>query len=199
MIRSTRTGRYIKQPKKTSLKDLVFSAVLVTALTVMTGYAVGHSFVVEAESEKSPLASDYVTPSLTPSPSTTVAAMPFSVVPTVAATTGEVTSESGVVSERDIINTFENADIIHQIYQGESSYGKHDVCRARGMYNGFGYAEPDPLRNGPTCYDSFEKVVGLVDAWITDKLSKGFSRSQMNCYYVRGLAVEDCNTAYKLK
>lgn len=73
MIRSTRTGRYIKQPKKTSLKDIVFSAVLVTALTVMTGYAVGHSvpdaFASTESDFHSPLPVNHVAPSITVSPS----------------------------------------------------------------------------------------------------------------------------------
>jgi len=98
--------------------------------------------------------------------------------------------------EYKTIGKYKNRQIIALIYFSESNYGKHDVCREKGKFNGFGYNEW--TGHSPTCYDSFDKVVSLVDAWIEDKSNKGMSFNRMNCYYVRGLDQENCDTAYKL-
>ena len=90
------------------------------------------------------------------------------------------------------------AQVIAQIYKGESNYGRADICRSRGLANGFGFAEPNPLENGPTCYDSFETVVSHVNNWIHERVQEGFSLSEMNCYYIRGVKSSECSTSYKL-
>lgn len=100
--------------------------------------------------------------------------------------------------EWETIAKYENAATIAQIYRGESNYGAYDACRRRGMYNGFGFMEPNPLKYGPTCFSTFETVVSKVNDWINARLNEGFTKKQMNCYDITGRAVEYCNTSYKL-
>lgn len=105
-------------------------------------------------------------------------------------------------NETEIINSMRYPDVIRQIYQGESTSGRNDVCRSRGIgFNGFGYGESGTrLRTlGPLCFPTFRDVVQNVDDWIADKVAQGYSLNKLNCLYVRGYAVENCSTAYKLK
>lgn len=98
--------------------------------------------------------------------------------------------------EYKTIGKYKHRQMIAHIYKHESSYGTYDVCRSKGKANGFGFAEW--TGHSPTCYDSFDTVVKLVNDWIEDKVQKGWSYARMNCYYVRGLDTEDCSTSYKL-
>lgn len=115
---------------------------------------------------------------------------------------GLLSSSSDSMSEQEIINSMRYPDVIRQIYQGESTSGRNDECRRRGIgYNGFGYGESVTRLQtvGPLCFPTFRDVVQNVDDWIHDKTLKGYSLNVMNCLYVRGYAVENCTTAYKLK
>jgi len=98
--------------------------------------------------------------------------------------------------EYKTIGKYKHRQMIAHIYQNESNFGKYDVCRSKGKFNGWGYNEW--TGHSPTCYDSFDTVVSLVNDWIEDKAQKGWSYARMNCYYVRGLNTENCDTAYKL-
>ena len=98
--------------------------------------------------------------------------------------------------EYKTIGKYKHRQLIAHIYEHESGFGTHDVCRGKGKANGFGYNEW--TGHSPTCYDSFDTVVKLVNDWIEDKDKQGWSYARMNCYYVRGLNTEDCDTAYKL-
>ena len=113
-----------------------------------------------------------------------------------------VSHSSNSKSEDEIINSKRYPDIIRQIYQGESTSGRNDECRRRGIgFNGFGFGESmTRLRTiGPMCYPTFDAVVTAVDDWIGEKIALGYSKNVINCLYVRGYAVENCSTAYKLQ
>lgn len=68
-------------------------------------------------------------------------------------------------SEYELIHSKKNGQILWIVYALESSRGKNDICRAKGMYNGFGYMKTH-------CYATFEEVVTVVDNWFTDHLEK---------------------------
>lgn len=53
--------------------------------------------------------------------------------------------------------------IVATVYRLESSAGKNDSCRARGLYNGYGFAPG-------TCYSSHDEVTALVTAWFTKRV-----------------------------
>lgn len=103
-------------------------------------------------------------------------------------------------SEWKIISKLKNPHLVAHIYKHESTFGRFDACRSRGEYNGFGWRESVTRlkTEGPVCYSDFSVLVSEVDAWIEDKKSQGMSLAKINCLYVRGLAVEQCETAYKL-
>ena len=95
-----------------------------------------------------------------------------------------------------VISQAKHSSLIAYIYGHESTYGKYDVCRSKGMANGFGYNEY--TGHSPTCYKSFSEVEGHVDRWIDDKIRAGMSLARINCLYVRGVNSETCNSGYKL-
>ncbi len=100
--------------------------------------------------------------------------------------------------EWSVIAKQKYANVIAQIYKGESNFGAMDICRSQGLANGFGFMEPNPLKHGPTCFDSFEKVVSHVNNWIHARVQEGFNLAELNCYYIRGIRSSQCNTSYKL-
>ena len=102
--------------------------------------------------------------------------------------------------EWQIISKFRYKSILAHIYKHESTFGRNDACRKQGGYNGFGFKESDDYiqRHGSYCYATFESLVGDVNDWIADKVKKGWSLNKINCYYVRGLAAEQCKSGYKL-
>jgi len=70
--------------------------------------------------------------------------------------------------------------IVDVIYRLESSQGKHDPCRIKGGYNGFGMAPG-------TCYDSHAIVRAKVENWFDKCLNKnGYSLSHCACSYNLG-------------
>lgn len=103
-------------------------------------------------------------------------------------------------TEWEIINKYEHKTLIATIYRGESSFGRNDVCRSRGGFNGFGFRENVSRlqTEGPVCYDSFETLIKDVNDWLDQYVDQGWSYNKINCWYVRGYAVENCDTSYKL-
>lgn len=82
-------------------------------------------------------------------------------------------------TEQSVIQATKNADIIWKIYGLESGWGTNDVCRQNGGYNGFGF--------GKDCFESFEKLVNRVDAWLTEQLKRRRGNLQDTlCYYNQG-------------
>jgi len=98
-------------------------------------------------------------------------------------------------SEAQIIAKLPHAELVAHIYQHESSFGKNDVCRKKGMYNGFGYAESNPKVDGPTCFSTFEAVATQVSMWIEQR--RHLSNAHLTCLYIRGVNGPNCDTAYK--
>jgi len=101
MIRSKKTGRYTRQPKKVSFKDLLATGIFTLSVVMGTGYAIGHQLPVQASSETvkiiSPLPANFqiVTPSVTP----TLTATPQPVQNVIAKTTTTPVLVVEVVSE----------------------------------------------------------------------------------------------------
>lgn len=93
-----------------------------------------------------------------------------------------------------VIASAANADILWQVYKIESSRGKMDGCRKKGLYNGFGYGQPDSaMANGTgACYKTFEEVVGKVDAWFTKREQEGLTIIESLCYYNTGHKLKEC-------
>jgi hypothetical protein len=87
------------------------------------------------------------------------------------------------------------ADIIPKIYQLESSGGKNDSCKQKGLVNGYGYGT---WTNHLTCFDSKEEVENKVVAWFEEKLQT-YSLAESVCLYNTGRATSDCLYYQKFK
>lgn len=85
-------------------------------------------------------------------------------------------------------------EIADRIFILESSAGKNDSCRLRGMYNGYGYMQSKFYNE---CFESQEKVRGLVENWISDKLNKNYKTAELVCFYNRGIKTDSCEYANK--
>jgi len=79
--------------------------------------------------------------------------------------------------------------IADKIFTLESSRGKNDGCRDKGLYNGYGYAQSTFMWK---CYETRDEVLGHVLSWIQDKLNKGFRTPELLCYYNEGIKKNDC-------
>jgi hypothetical protein len=84
---------------------------------------------------------------------------------------------------------YEIGDIVDGIFTLESSRGKNDGCRDKGLYNGYGYMQSSFHW---MCYATQEEVVNLVIDWVEDKRDKGFDTAELLCYYNRGIKESDC-------
>ncbi len=107
--------------------------------------------------------------------------------------TSSALSEIPNNEEWAVISKFPNRQLIAHIYKHESSFGRADICRKWGKFNGFGFNEWKG--HSPTCFSSFEEVVSLVNNWIEERKYLGLAK--MSCLYIRGVAVENCDTNYK--
>ncbi len=91
-----------------------------------------------------------------------------------------------------IISKYPNKQLIAHIYKYESNFGRADICRLRGGFNGWGMGETG---KGPNCFPTFEAVVKRVNDWIEEH--KYLSYLQMGCLYITGRPIENCSTSYK--
>lgn len=163
--------------------------IITIAFMIMKIYLPTHSTVVEEEKV---------------SPSATVhgAALPSPVATEEAKVKTHTTALADIPSDTEwsVIAKYPYRQVIAQIYQGESSFGRHDVCRRMGMYNGFGWRESEKQlkTNGPVCYEDFNQLVSEINNWIDKRVHEGMQLSEINCYYVRGIKASQCDTAYKL-
>lgn len=82
------------------------------------------------------------------------------------------------------------AHLVKAIYVLESSGGKNDGCVRDGRgVNGFGYRQN---KREFVCFDSHERVEGLVTRWVEDKLEKNYTIPELLCYYNQGERVKMC-------
>lgn len=126
----------------------------------------------------------------TQSPAVTTSPLPkyinFNLIPKVYA---DFEAKPSNENEAEIINSQKHAAVIWRIYELESTFGRKDNCREKGLVNGFGFAVNT---SGTRCYTSFAEVVKDVNNWIDDKYSNGWDISTMVCYYNRGVKSTDC-------
>jgi len=94
-----------------------------------------------------------------------------------------------VRTDKEIIMSKTNGAILWKVYGLESTWGKNDLCKRDGTYNGFGYAQNYSVWS---CFQSFEIVADKVDKWFTTKL-KTYSLSESLCLYNTGNATKTCD------
>lgn len=78
--------------------------------------------------------------------------------------------------------------LLASIYQLESSSGKNDGCKTKGMFNGFGYGQN---ANSWNCFSTFSEVENKVRLWF-EKRVPTMGLSTAICYYNSGHKVADC-------
>lgn len=81
--------------------------------------------------------------------------------------------------------TIKIQDVVYRVYRLESSGGRNDSCRNRGLFNGYGYIPGQ-------CYASHEEVTGLVTAWFEREIPKKGLVGAL-CYYNTGRVLETCD------
>jgi hypothetical protein len=77
---------------------------------------------------------------------------------------------------------FSVQEIADKIYILESSGGKNDSCRLKGMWNGYGYFVYDKNNR---CFESQAEVRVIVEKWFLDKLQE-YSLPEAVCGYNLG-------------
>lgn len=92
--------------------------------------------------------------------------------------------------EHNQINPKQLDDIARKIQILESSGGKNDGCKRKGMVNGYGYRQNSTEIK---CFDSKTDVKRLVEGWFYDKFNSGYTLSQAVCEYNTGKKLNDCN------
>lgn len=80
------------------------------------------------------------------------------------------------------------ANVVAKVFQLESSSGKHDSCRSKGLYNGYGYAQNN---NSWACYERQSEVTALVTRWFEKHISSDGLITSL-CYYNTGRKTADC-------
>lgn len=79
-------------------------------------------------------------------------------------------------------------DIVSKIHKLESSGGKNDGCKNKGLYNGYGYAQNEFTWN---CYKTQDEAKSYVVAWFEKNL-KDKTIAEAVCYYNTGIVSDDC-------
>ena len=79
--------------------------------------------------------------------------------------------------------------VVDGIFTLESSKGRNDGCRDKGLYNGYGYGQSTFAWN---CFETQEEVIAKVNGWLEDKIDKGFTIAEALCYYNEGIRRNDC-------
>lgn len=90
--------------------------------------------------------------------------------------------------EMSTINKYKHAGIMWRIYMLESTFGKNDGCKAKGLFNGFGYGQDGTNHR---CYTSFDAVAHDVNEWIETNLQK-YTLAQAMCRYNTGKPIDGC-------
>lgn len=205
----TQAKAKVTKPAKKESKGLSWKvkvpAVTITVLLVIFGIAYGiDSFFdsydlkfqtpiiiqtpVKIESREAKMVSPVIqeaTPSATPAPAKESS---FNLVEPAYA------KEIATAGDIELIEAQPHSDILKKVYKLESSSGKNDGCKEKGLFNGFGYGQNNIYWN---CFESFEIVVTKVNNWFADKLDKGYTVSEALCYYNLGKRLETCDYAQK--
>ncbi len=87
---------------------------------------------------------------------------------------------------------FKHGWLMRGIYAKESSMGKNDSCKNKGLVNGFGFMESTYTWQ---CFTSFTEVANKVDGWLDENL-KDKTVPEALCYYNMGVRTSDCNYAH---
>lgn len=101
--------------------------------------------------------------------------------------TGEV---SGVVdstpkTDMEIIEEYYLAPVLKSVYFLESTSGKNDGCKDKGLVNGYGYRQNSFEFK---CYGDFSEVTDRVNSWFVERLStNGNNVIEAVCYYNTGV------------
>ncbi|MEM3335436.1 MAG: hypothetical protein QXY47_05340 [Thermoplasmata archaeon] len=93
-------------------------------------------------------------------------------------------------SEKEIILSRKNGEVLWKIYGLESSWGRNDYCRQSGKgYGGFGVMNNKEV----VCYESFEKAVERAEYWFENalKTAKGDLATAL-CYWNLGELQVNC-------
>lgn len=92
-------------------------------------------------------------------------------------------------TEREIIDGFKHASVLHKIYTLESSYGKNDYCRLNGKgWGGFGVMYQGKIM----CYESFAKAVERAEYWLVN-LGVDRDLASSLCLWNTGRAEINCS------
>jgi len=80
--------------------------------------------------------------------------------------------------------------IVNAVHLLESSGGKNDGCKKKGLINGYGYAQHG---SGDvwTCFKSHAQVRALVEQWYEKRVPE-LGLSTALCYYNTGHKLQDC-------
>jgi len=86
------------------------------------------------------------------------------------------------------VTTYDSTQLLRAVYALESSSGKNDGCKAKGKFNGYGYAQSKHTWN---CFDTLAEVENKVSAWF-EKRVPTMGLSTALCYYNTGYKTADC-------
>lgn len=75
-------------------------------------------------------------------------------------------------------------EIVRKVYQLESSSGRNDACRAKGLFNGYGYRYNSMEKK---CFATQGEVTNHVTAWFEAKLQK-YTLAEALCGYNLGFS-----------
>lgn len=79
-------------------------------------------------------------------------------------------------------------EILPKIHILESSGGKNDSCKLKGLVNGYGYSQH---KTSWRCYKSKEAVEKDVAEWFEENLQK-YTLAESLCLYQSGYSVGNC-------
>lgn len=91
------------------------------------------------------------------------------------------------LTPKQIIMAEKHRDILWRVYGLESTWGKNDSCKVKGLYNGFGY-------NPGSCYKTFNEIVIKVNDWFENELQR-VTLIQALCLYNTGRILNNCTYA----
>jgi len=83
--------------------------------------------------------------------------------------------------------------ILPKIHILESSGGKNDSCKNKGLVNGYGYMQSTFHWR---CYKTKAEVEAEVEKWFAKNLQDK-TLAESLCYYNKGIVTEDCEYARK--
>jgi hypothetical protein len=95
------------------------------------------------------------------------------------------------LTDEEMMKALPHGELLWMTYGHESTWGKFDGCKKKGLYNGFGYAQNDHVW---LCFESLEEAAMKVSAWF-DKHLQTMTVRQALCYYNKGIVMDDCDYA----